>query len=73
MINLILEHNNTYATAKGTPEALTFTYHDRYLGEIQHTFSPANGKYETLTRCTKQDTGEVVKYIKECILFEEDY
>lgn len=67
MINREYRTSKASATVIGNQDSLEFTYEDRYLGKITHTFSPAHGKYLTLTDCVQRKDEEIIKYIKENI------
>ena len=67
-----VKRHNITATVIGNHESLTLTYSDCFLGEISHTFSPANGKYLTYLHCAESnDKNHIVKVIKESILHAE--
>lgn len=76
-INKSWNFNNTTAKVEGCFAELTFSYEDKFTGEISHTFTNNYSKYLTVLGLCSQinkrpSEEEVVKYIKETILAQEN-
>ncbi len=70
MINKQWRTSKAEALAIGDSKSMTLTYEDRFLGKIEYTFSPANALYLVLEKTNMYSDEEVVKFIKERILFK---